>query len=141
MSARKPDYTGELHNIVVARLPGEFPDPLTGDCVQNAQQKVEPGVRHDAGKPRYDLLPPDAMADLVAVYTAGVEEYGARNWEKGMSWGRVVGSLLRHTFAWMRGEDLDPKSGLPHMAHAAWNALTLCAYFRRSAGTDDRSLG
>ncbi len=105
------------------------------------QQRDEPGKRYDMGKPRYDLLPPDAMEELVAVYTNGAQKYEDRNWEKGMSWGRVLGSLLRHVFAWMSGETHDKESGLHHMAHAAWNCMTLVSYSKRGIGTNDAQRG
>ena len=31
--------------------------------------------------------------------------------------------MLRHLLAEMRGEDVDPDTGLLHAAHTAWNAL------------------
>lgn len=32
-------------------------------------------------------------------------------------------ALLRHTLAILGGERTDPESGLPHLAHIAWNAM------------------
>lgn len=102
------------------------------------QQREEAALRYDADKPRYDLLPGDGLHELVRVYTAGAAKYAPRNWEKGMSWSRCFGSLMRHAWAWWRGERLDPESGLPHMAHVAWNALALVTYELRQVGADDR---
>jgi hypothetical protein len=102
------------------------------------QRADEPGKRYDVGKLRYDLLPPDALEQLVLVYTKGAEKYADRNWEKGMSWSRCFGPLMRHAWAFWRGEDLDRESGLPHMAHAAWNCFALMAYTMRKIGNDDR---
>lgn len=107
---------------------------------ESLEQKSEPGIRFDAGKLRFDLLPPDALSELVAVYTDGAAKYSPRNWEKGMSWGRCLGALLRHVFAWMRGEQNDPESGHHHLAHAAWGCLALITYERHNIGTDDRFL-
>ena len=101
--------------------------------VANAKE----GVRFDQGKLRYDLLPPDGMEELVRVYTKGAAKYADRNWEKGMAWGRVVGSLFRHTFAFIKGETHDPETGCHHMAMVAWNALALCVYDLRKVGTND----
>ena len=102
-------------------------------------RKDEPGLRYDNGKLRYDLLPADALAELVKVYTFGAAKYADRNWEKGMSWSRCFGSLLRHAFAYWAGEDNDQETELPHMAHVAWNALALCAYSMRGMEDfDDR---
>lgn len=126
-----------------------YVDPLTGkisECTSYIatspiQQKDEPALRYDHGKLRYDLLPFDGLEELTKVYTKGAEKYADRNWEKGMSWSRCVGSLLRHTFRFCLGERNDPETGLHHMAHAAWNAIALCVYDLRQVGTDDRVLG
>ena len=39
---------------------------------------------------------------------------------------QLLGSLLRHTFAYLRGEDRDSDSGLLHTDHILWNAVALC---------------
>jgi len=105
------------------------------------QQREEAASNYDGGKLRYDLLPADALEELVKVYTAGAEKYTDRNWEKGMAWTRAFGSLQRHAWAWMRGEDLDAESGIHHMAHAAFRCLQLLAYAKRGVGGDDRPGG
>lgn len=102
------------------------------------QQKNEPGLRFDAGKPRWDLLPAE-IEEIVKVYTIGAVKYAERNWEKGMSWGRVFGSLMRHAWAFWRGETNDKETGLNHMAHVAWNAIALLTYSIRGIGKDDRA--
>jgi len=104
----------------------------------SAQQKSEPALRYDAGKPRFELIPPDALVEVAKVYTMGAEKYDVDNWVKGMSWRRVVGSMLRHTMSWLGGEDVDKESGVAHMAHVAWGALTLISYGKRGVGADDR---
>lgn len=101
-------------------------------------EKATEGLRYDEGKLRFDLLPPDALEELVKVYTRGAQKYAPRNWEKGMAWGRCFGSLMRHAWSWWRGEEIDPETGCHHMAHVAWNAMTLVSYSIRSKGTDDR---
>lgn len=96
------------------------------------------GVKFDKGKARYDLIPPDALDELAKLYGMGADKYGDRNWEKGMDWGRIFGAMMRHSWAWLRGERYDPKDGQPHLASVAWCALTLLAYEMREVGTDDR---
>lgn len=102
--------------------------------------KNEPGLRYDSGKARYDLIPSDALEDLASLYAYGANKYAERNWEKGMSWGRCFASLMRHSWAFWRGENIDPESGYHHMTHAAWNCLALVSYAKRGRGTDDRAL-
>jgi hypothetical protein len=107
---------------------------------KSAQQRNEPALRFDAGKARYELIPADALEALAKVYTVGAQKYADRNWEKGMSWGRCFGSLMRHSWAFWRGETIDPETGCHHMAMAAWNCFALCSYSLRKAGTDDRPI-
>lgn len=96
------------------------------------------GVKLDDGKVRTDLLPPDALLEVAGVLSFGAGKYAPRNWEKGMSWGRLTAALLRHVFAWMAGTDIDTESGFHHLSHAACCALMLLALVKRGHGTDDR---
>jgi hypothetical protein len=95
-------------------------------------------LRYDSAKPRFDLIPPDALEDLAKLYEFGARKYSERNWEKGMDWGKCLAALMRHAWAWASGQDLDPESGLHHMTHAAWNALALVSYSKRQIGKDNR---
>lgn len=98
------------------------------------------GLKEDAGKLRFDLLPPDALTELVRVYTVGAAKYAPRDWEQGISFGRVFAALMRHAWAFWRGEENDPEDGIPHMAHAAWNCMALLAYsLRKMDAFDDRA--
>lgn len=101
--------------------------------------KATEGLRYNEGKLRYDLFEPHAMEQLAKVFTRGAQKYAPRNWEKGMSWMSVLASLKRHTTAWEKGEDYDSETGLPHMAHAAWNALALVSYMKIAPKYDDRN--
>ena len=107
----------------------------------STQLKDEPAVRYDAGKPRMDLIPPEALVRYGEVLAMGAAKYSERNWELGMDYGRCVASLLRHTAAFMAGEDIDPESGLPHMAHAMWNAGALLTYQDRGMTQFDKRRG
>ena len=102
------------------------------------ERQPEPGKKWDANKLRYDLLPADALEDVVQIFSDGAAKYGDRHWEAGMSWSRPFAAAMRHLWAWWRGEDLDPESGRSHLAHAAVNVLFLMAYARRGVGVDDR---
>jgi hypothetical protein len=96
------------------------------------------GLRYDADKPRMDLIDPIAMEGLSIVLAVGAKKYADHNWAKGMKWSRVLGSLLRHTYKFMRGEDLDAESGLPHVDHILCNAMFLSNYYRQQKSYDDR---
>lgn len=95
--------------------------------------------KDDTGKARFDLLPPGPTVDVVRVLTFGAAKYGERNWETGLSYGRVYAALQRHLFAWWSGEDLDAETGLSHLAHAGCCLTFLLEYVNHShAGQDDR---
>lgn len=99
---------------------------------------AQEGVKFDHGKPRMDLIAPELLEEVGKVLAYGAEKYGARNWELGMDWGRPYAAALRHMNAWQRGEDVDPETGLSHMAHAACNLMMLLAFQERGIGTDSR---
>jgi hypothetical protein len=89
-------------------------------------------TKHDNGKLRYDLIPPEAMQGLAQALTYGATKYGDRNWEGGLNPGRVFAALQRHLWAWHGGEKTDPESGLSHLDHVLVNAAFLKAYEARS---------
>jgi hypothetical protein len=87
---------------------------------------------------RYDLIPWEAMDELASVYGFGATKYAPHNWRKGYDWGLSYASLIRHAKAFWAGEELDPESGLPHMAHAAWHCLALLTFAQEHPDLDDR---
>jgi hypothetical protein len=96
------------------------------------------GQKFDGGKPAFDLLPDDALAEIQKVLEFGAKKYAMRNWEKGIAWRRVWNACCRHLWAWIRREPCDPETGLSHLAHAGCCILFLIAYELRAVGEDDR---
>lgn len=86
--------------------------------------RQQDGTKDDDAKPRYDLLPPIAVAAAVDVLTYGAMKYDAHNWES-IGKERYLAALQRHVNAWHRGERLDAESGLPHLSHVIVNAMFL----------------
>ena len=77
------------------------------------------GLKFDSEKPRMDLLPPKAIVEVAKVLGFGAEKYGPENWRLlDNLQGRYTAGALRHIFAHMDGEELDPESGTSHLAHA-----------------------
>lgn len=97
------------------------------------------GRKNDTGKLRYDLLPVLPLAEVANVFTIGAKKYDDRNWEKGLKWGRVFGAMMRHAWAWWRGETHDKEDGQHHLASVAWCALVLMEFERTHGELDDRS--
>lgn len=96
------------------------------------------GVKHDAGKDPWHLMPWDALQAILAVLVFGSVKYGSRNWERGMAWSRPFDAVQRHLIAWFQGEDRDPETGMSHLWHAGTSILFLIAYEIRGVGVDDR---
>ena len=95
------------------------------------------GVKYDGDKPRMDLLDPYAIEQLSHVLTFGAKKYDAHNWRKGIAKGRLIAAALRHLFAYLRGEDKDPETGLSHAAHAMCCCMFLLGLEHR-VELDDR---
>lgn len=96
------------------------------------------GARFNAGKIPMELIPGIALEDCAKVFDYGRAKYAAWNWAKGMAWMVVFGCLLRHLYAWARGEDNDPESGLPHLGHAMCNLVMLTTFASTFPEGDDR---
>jgi len=102
--------------------------------------KLPEGTKFDQDKLRFDLLPVLPLMEVAKVYTIGAKKYEDRNWEKGISWGRIFGALLRHAFKWWAGERDDKEDGQHHLASVVWCALSLMEYERTHVDLDDRTV-
>ena len=77
------------------------------------------GIKYDSEKPKMNLLPPKAIVEISKVLTFGAAKYDAENWRKlDDLQDRYTAGALRHIFAHMDGEELDPETNLSHLAHA-----------------------
>jgi len=94
------------------------------------RQVFETGCQRDTqnGKGRFDLIPPFAVMRLAGVYQRGAEKYDDDNWVKGMPFGRVLDSAIRHLFKWKFRKILGLSMDEDHLAQAAWNIFTLMEY-------------
>jgi hypothetical protein len=97
-------------------------------------------MKFDAGKVPMALLPSEALIEIARVLDYGQQKYAAHNWRQppGYAWSRLYSALQRHLSAWNAGEDLDPESGLPHLAHAGCQILFLLTHEATRLGLDDR---
>lgn len=77
----------------------------------------------DENKPQYELIPFSPHRRVAELYARGGKKYQPRNWEKGMPFSRVLGSLLRHVYAWAEGERSED-----HLAAVIFNSYALMYY-------------
>lgn len=80
--------------------------------------------KRDGGKAPLELLPTLALEAVSVAFGYGAAKYKAWSW-RGLPNDRTYASVLRHLFAWQRGEVIDPESGLPHLWHAASQLLVM----------------
>lgn len=133
---------------------GPFPDMNVGVNHNNweitseeieawtAHDAATTAVKHDDNKPDWSLVPFESLEGMVKVLEFGAKKYDGWNWTNGggFSYTRVLRSCLRHIFAYMRGEDNDPESGLSHIHHAMCNLLFISHYIgnKEKFNKDDR---
>lgn len=86
-------------------------EPFTGN--ENSR-----GNKFDISKPNMALISPLALAYLSQVLTFGATKYKENNWRKGLDQTKLIAAALRHITAFAAGLEVDPETGLPHMAHA-----------------------
>ena len=98
-------------------------------------------VKHDAKKAPADLLPPLALLKVSEVLGFGLAKYARHNWVLCPSRDRYVAAAIRHLLQYQAGEDIDPDSGLPHLAHAACDVLFVLEMVLRGWGADERMRG
>lgn len=109
--------------------------------MDNPLAKLTEGTKNDDGKLPYDLLSVDFLEGITKVLAFGATKYEPWNWAKGIKYSRVFSAMMRHLWAWHKGEELDSETGLNHLYHAACCLMFLCHYQsnrRQYKGFDDR---
>jgi hypothetical protein len=110
----------------------EFPEIRREEVLQKQ------GHKDDSGKAAFFYLPWEALEDVAKVMEYGAKKYAPGNYQKGMDHNRYFSALIRHMKDWWKGEDIDPESNLPHLAHAACCVLMLLENWKMGRGKDDR---
>lgn len=75
-------------------------------------------VKNDDGKYDPTYLSQEMVELVSRVRAFGTKKYSRNNWKKGFKITRSLAAALRHIFAYLKGEDNDPESGLSHLGHA-----------------------
>lgn len=74
------------------------------------------GKKEDSNKAPISLIPTEAILAMAEGFAYGAKKYGAHNFREGIEYTRLIDSLMRHTLAFLAGEDIDEESGLPHVS-------------------------
>ncbi len=102
---------------------------LTPEQEQKVKEMMT-AIRYDEGKTDWSLMPFEAVEEINKVLEFGAKKYAPNNWKKGFPVNKVLNSCLRHLFSYMRGEKVDPESGLSHISHAACNLLFILYFLK-----------
>lgn len=87
---------------------------------------ANPKQQYGDRKVPVQLVPPAALAYIALGTGEGARKYGAFNWrETRVESMTYVGAMLRHLMSYLDGEDIDPESGNPHLAHLMASAAIL----------------
>ena len=122
---------------------GGFANPIQ-QLVGDPKPVLTTATKHDQGKTQWHLLPWDSVEEIVRVMEFGAGKYNPFNWMEngGFKYSRIFNSSMRHFIAWFwHREDLDPETGLSHLAHLGCNVLFLLHYVlnkEKYATNDDR---
>ena len=79
-----------------------------------------------------------ALDGCARVLMFGADKYSRGNWLHGLDWiSGIYESMRRHQVQFLKGEDLDAESGLPHVDHILCNALFLSQMYHARKDLDD----
>lgn len=79
---------------------------------------ANPKAAQGALKVPMGLVPPIAEVQVARAFADGAAKYGPFNWrESTVEVMTYIHAIRRHLAAYLDGEDLDPKSGVPHLGH------------------------
>jgi len=91
-----------------------------------------PGVKDDGAKLPVELVPTEMIEAVAEIMDFGRQKYTEDGWKSvPNAYRRYMGALLRHAYAILRGELIDPESGKPHVFHLACNVAFLCYFHKR----------
>lgn len=89
------------------------------------KKKLIKGEKFDQGKPPIHMIPEDAIIGMAQAFAYGARKYDRFNYRNGIDYTRLIDSLMRHTLAYSKREDIDEESGLPHTFCILANAAML----------------
>lgn len=78
-----------------------------------------PKQRYGDLKPNLALIPSPSLVYAALALAQGAKKYGPYNWrDKAVEAMTYIAACERHLRAWQDGENLDPESRFPHLAHS-----------------------
>jgi hypothetical protein len=114
--------------------------PLDPPTFRAAEQNPKAAQATRDGKVPLDLIEYAAEVEIAKAMHTGAVKYGRRNYRTiEIHATTYIAALKRHIGAWASGEDLDPESGLSHLAHIGANVNVLLGAIDAGTFHDDRA--
>ena len=89
-------------------------------------QPTNPKQIYGESKPSIEHVSPIALAWLAIASQEGAKKYGTFNYrQSGVEAGTYISAVHRHTQLWFSGEQVDPATGIHHLAYAMANMAIL----------------
>ncbi len=105
----------------------------------NPTKPTNPKAAIGSGKVPMHLWPKTATVLGAMGLLDGALKYGRSNWRAvGIRASIYYDAIDRHMSAWFEGEDIDPDSGLPHLAHALASLAIIVDAIAGDRFRDDR---
>lgn len=95
--------------------------PLGPNMEKSPPRDLPPNPKQAYGdqKVALHLIPPASLIHEATAFEEGARKYGAYNWRtKAVEAMTYIGATQRHLLAYLDGEEIDPESGLLHLALA-----------------------
>lgn len=96
------------------------------------------GDRFNDNKIQWSLVDYPSLEPMVEVLQYGTIKYAPNNWKKGLTYTSTIESLLRHTYAFLDGQNKDKESNILHVGHILCNAMFLSYMIKNRPDLDDR---
>jgi hypothetical protein len=110
----------------ILKQPGKLMGELMGKKESNPSP---PGMRKDAGKTKWHLIPIPAMVAFVKVWHGGAIKYEEEQWRGGMKFTRIYRPMMSHLNKWLCGKgSYDKELGTHHLMMVAWGCFVLYMY-------------
>lgn len=118
-------------------LSGSNPVSPADLFAQGLEDNAKQALRYNQGKINWSLVDFKSLEPMVDVLAYGTKKYSRDNWRIGMPATQIIESMLRHTFALLKGEKLDNESLCKHIGHIQCNAMFLAYVLEEKPEFDD----
>ena len=108
------------------------------DCFELADKSSNKALRYNTNKVEFNDIPVLGLIEVAKAGKFGQSKYSRNNWRKEAPTTQYLDAAMRHILKYLYVEDIASDSKVNHVAHAAWNLLTLLEKIAVGQDQDDR---